>query len=169
MKTITLGGTKAAGRVALVDDEDYELVMQHKWHVDERRLPSGRIKGPYAVATTYPGGRRTNVKMHKLITGWPQTDHINHNGLDNRRENLREASNSQNAYNQRPQIGRASAFKGVRWHPQTGGAAGGRWMAAIQSNGVVHHLGHFLSEEEAALAYDAAARELHGEFAYTNF
>jgi hypothetical protein len=167
MRTVRLGGKIAAGRVALVDDEDYDLVMQYTWHVLEE-IRGARTYGPYARTNVYLGGRRRTIGMHKLITGWPQTDHADRNGLNNQRSNLRPATTIQNTHNQRPQTGRSSAFKGVRWHPGKT-ERGGRWAAAIKLNGTVHYLGHFLSEEDAARAYDAAARELHGEFAYTNF
>ena len=168
MKTVPLGGKKAAGRVALVDDGDYDLVMQYRWHVSEFPRPrAGRSRGPYAHATTYPEGRRTTISMHALISRYPQTDHKDHNGLNNQRSNLRPATDVQNSANRLPQLERSSAFKGVRWRKYRNG--GGCWRASIMSNGVVYRLGHFAVEEDAARAYDAAARRLSGEFAYTNF
>jgi hypothetical protein len=101
--------------------------------------------------------------MHQLITGWPLTDHINGNGLDNRRANLRPASAEENQRNQRKTHG-TSRYKGVCWFKATK-----RWHAQIRTGGKRHHLGFYTEEVEAALAYDAAARNLFGDFAAVNF
>jgi AP2 domain len=164
MKTVPLHGKKAAGRVALIDNEDYELVSQHRWFIDELTRP-GRDSGPYAQANIrHPDGRHTTIRMHKLITGWPQTDHINHDGLDNRRANLRPATGSQNLANQRTQDGRTSSFKGVWWRSDTR-----KWAAMIKVNGHKRHLGDFAAEDDAACAYDVAALAAWGEYAHLNF
>src|SRR5580704_12477253 len=99
MKTVPLHGAKAAGRVALVDDDDYELVMQYRWRVIENR--SG-----VAYACSSPG--RTTLAMHKLITGWARTDHEDGNGLNNQRYNLRPATLQENARNSRSYRGSSS-------------------------------------------------------------
>jgi len=163
MQTIPLYGRKANGRVALIDDEDYELVSQYRWHVMESQLPGRRPAGPYAEASL-PNGRRQPPKtlMHRLITGYAITDHINHDGLDNRRANLREATVAQNQQNRR--ANGASAFKGVAWDRQHS-----RWVAKIAVSGRTINLGRFAAEVDAARAYDAAAVELFGEFAFINF
>lgn len=162
MKTVPLYGAKAAGRVALVDDEDYELVMQYRWRVWEKRRPSGTIDGPYAVAGL-PSEHRwgARVKMHKLLTGWPMTDHRNGDGLDNQRSNLRPTTKARNNHNQSPQHGTSSQFKGVTWHKKAG-----KWQAAIKVNGKNRYLGVFTSEEAAACAYADAALAVQGEHAY---
>jgi len=161
LRSIPLGGKLAAGRVAIVDDEDYELVSRHSWSIQERKR-ARKPSGPYAQA---PGPEGSGpILMHKLITGWPMTDHINGNGLDNRRSNLRPVTNHQNRMNQSPQIGRASRFKGVTWDAQRQ-----KWQARITFNYKQHALGRFTSEEDAARAYDAAATEMFGEFAWLNF
>jgi len=169
MKTVPLYGKKAAARVVRVDDGDYELVIQYRWNVTEKERVGarGRVRkqGPYAI-TNYqrPDGRRTMIYMHKLITGWPRTDHRNHDGLDNQRENLRDATVGQNTANQLPQEGTSSAFKGVSWD-----RVNRRWLVHVTWDHRQHHVGRFDSEEEAARAYDAAAIGLFGEFAYLNF
>jgi AP2 domain len=99
--------------------------------------------------------------MHKLITGYAQTDHINHDGLDNTRANLRPVTAAQNAQNKRPQEGGASRYRGVTWDR-------GKWRAVIHLNRVPRHLGSFDREEDAADAYDRAALEMYGEYAYLN-
>lgn len=164
MKTVRLAGKKAAGRVVLVDDKDFDLVNDYGWFVfDQKRR--GRLHGPYAATNvTLPDGRRTMIYMHKLITGWPQTDHINHDGLDNQRANLRPATQAQNRHNGRPYARGTSQYKGVSWNRERRA-----WVAQITRSGRVCNLGRFFSETDAARAYDAAAREAYGEYAYLNF
>lgn len=166
MRTVPLRGKKAAGRVALVDDGDYDLVSQYKWRVYQRpaseRYPAA---GPYAIMSIREGGRNTSLFMHCLIMGMVGVDHKNHDGLDNQRSNLRPANQSQNSQNQRPTRGGASKYKGVFLVKKSG-----LWRAAIGVGGRrQRRLGDFTSELEAAYAYDAAARELFGEFACPNF
>lgn len=139
---------------AIVDVEDAEAVSQRYWrpHVSEANL--------YAKG----GG----VLLHRFILGLPphnpRVDHIDGDGLNNRRENLRLATPAQNSANMRARPGSLSGFKGVTWSKNAK-----RWRAKIRANGRHRHLGYFTSEEEAARAYDDAARELHGEFACVNF
>lgn len=154
MKKIPLNGARAGGRVALVDDADYELVSQYKWHASYTKS-----SGPYAATCSKVGGTWKTFRMHKLITGWPQTDHVNGDGLDNRRSNLRSATSSQNSANSRPTRG-TSRFKGVSWS-----LTRSKWHAKICVNGKKLHLGYFASEPEAALAYRTAAIAAFGEYA----
>ena len=164
MKTVPLHGKKAAGRVALVDDADYELVSRYRWRVYQRSQP-GHDSGPYAVAhIRRTDGRWTTTTMHQLILGCNGIDHRNLNGLDNQRSNLRPATQPQNMGNTRSHADSSSAFKGVSWIRQSQ-----KWRGQIQVNGHKHHLGYFASEEDAARAYDAAAREVFGSFARLNF
>jgi hypothetical protein len=158
MRTISLRGQLAAGRVALVDCRDYELLSQYPWRVIEAARP-GRMNGPYA-ATGHEA-----VLMHCLILGLKGVDHINHDGLDNRRSNLRPATRDQNNHNERPRSGSVSPFKGVTWD----GRYRGRWQARIAIDGRRHSLGCFGTEAEAARAYDLAARCAWGEYAWLNF
>lgn len=102
--------------------------------------------------------------MHALITGFRKTDHRDRDELNNRRSNLRDGSSGRNECNQRAQRGRSSQYKGVWWHTQNR-----CWVAGIQIAGKKHHLGVFQDEEIAARAYDAAAREKFGEYAWLNF
>lgn len=164
MRTIFLGGEKAAGRVAIVDDEDHELVAEYSWHVHESVRGSGRMAGPYAKTNVRIEGRPTSLLMHNLIMGVVGVDHINHDGLDNRRSNLRLASQLENLRNIGPLPGSSSRFKGVYWDSQTR-----RWRSEIKVNGRKRHIGRFDSEEEAARAYDAASLAVSPEFAYLNF
>ena len=165
MRTIPLHGKKAAGRVALVDDADYELVSQYRWRVYQRRRPGCRDSGPYAIAhVRRADGHWTNTTMHQLITGRTGTDHVNMDGLDNQRSNLRPATQSQNMGNTRSHAGSSSPFKGVCWDRQHQ-----KWLAQICVAGRRAYLGRFTGEEDAARAYDAAAREAFGSFARLNF
>lgn len=160
---VPLYGQKARGRVALVDDADFDLVMQYRWHA---------IDGEVArKSTTYAGtsalrdatGKQITVRMHTLLTGWALVDHIDRNGLNNRRSNLRPATGSQNMANRRTPP-HSSRFKGVRWYPRNK-----KWNARITHEGKPRHLGYFENEIDAAKAYDAAARRLFGEYALPNF
>jgi len=162
MREILLGGRVANGRVALIDDEDFELVSQHRWHVFESNS-HGCQAGPYAFATIRVNDRKTKIQMHRLITGYPYTDHVNHDGLDNRRANLRPATNAQNNHNQRPRKSTSSQYKGVTWHRQVK-----KWQATIKLDGKCHYLGVFVIEEDAAHAYNAAALDAYGSYAYLN-
>ena len=150
MRTVLVGDD-----FAFVDDDDFDLVSQHAWH----RAPRKQVV--YA-RTNLPDGR--SEYMHRLIMGCPdrQVDHRNGDGLDNRRENLRLATNAQNSANQRPRGG-SSRFKGVALCKQTG-----RWEANIRVNYRQRKLGRFDTEEQAAAAYDAAAAEAFGEYAHLN-
>jgi len=161
MIAIPLHGPLARGRTALIDDADLGLIEGYRWNVSEYRAGMTHQHGPYARAAI-PGSRK-HVYMHQLITGWPATDHLNRNGLDNRRANLRRATKTQNAGNSPHRPGSSSRFKGV-CRP----AGRTKFMAQIRDNGRNVYLGVFESEMDAALAYDVAAREIFGEFAYLN-
>ena len=137
------------------------MVMRHRWTAwfDRRRGPDPI----YAMTNIWRDGRRTTTRMHQLITGWSLTDHIDRNGLNNQRSNLRVATGRQNGLNSRSPGG-GSRYKGVQWHKQAR-----RWRARIRAHGVNYELGCYRNEADAGRAYDAAARELFGEFAYLNF
>jgi hypothetical protein len=145
------------GHVALVDDEMARFFAGVTWRAEAR--------GPilYAVRTV-PVGSPVSRYMHKRLTGWARTDHINGNGLDNRRANLRPADHSRNAQNGRAHRDGQSGFKGVSFDRRHG-----RWFGQIRANGEHFHLGTFGDPADAAKAYDAAAREAFGEFAALNF
>lgn len=150
------------GAIALVDDEDYERVAALRWS----QLPHGYAKSHLVSRVD---GRRVDkgIYMHRLVLDakpGQQVDHINHDRLDNRRCNLRFCNFSQNQANRSPQWPhrRSSKYKGVSRAPRA-------WIAGISAGGHTRHIGSFLSEEDAARAYDAAAREAYGEYAVLNF
>lgn len=153
------------GYKALVDEQDYSYLRQWSW-----RVFVNREGNTYAVTTTSrraSGGRRY-LAMHTLIAARMglsslQVDHRNGNGLDNRRRNLRPATSRQNAWNRGPQSNNVVGLKGVTRITKTG-----RYRASIRVNGRQRHLGCFATAEEAARAYDKAARFHFGEFARLN-
>lgn len=150
------------GRVALVDDEDYERLSAFVWQHAAKSDP--RFTG-YAVRYVTENKKTRRVWMHREVLGAPaglEVDHINGNGLDNRRENLRLATRQQNARNRRPWG--ASRYLGVTWL-----ATEGCWKAQIKTAGRLAYLGRHRSEAVAAAAYDKAAMEHFGEFARLNF
>lgn len=147
------------GQFALIDTSDYDRVSEYKW----ASLGRGRL----FYASSHERGSNKNLPMHRLVLNAPkgmQVDHINCDGLDNRRANLRLCTTSQNCQNQRRQLGSTSGYKGVCWSRQDY-----CWIAYIKLNSVRRHLGSFDTAEKAAKAYDKAALELFGEFARPNF
>lgn len=163
MLEIPLTGKKAQGRVVLIDDNDLELIAPYSWYLWEEVRKRG-LRGPYALAGIKRDGRWGIIKMHKLITGWDRTDHIDGNGLNNQRSNLRPASSQQNQANSRSVAGSSSLYKGVTWSKDRE-----RWVAQIRVDGKQKHLGRFTDETDAAKAYDDAARRYFGEYARLNF
>lgn len=144
------------GYFTIVDADDYERLNKYKWHVKVKRT------GCYA----YRSEGKTKIAMHRQILNAPQQlqcDHINHDGLDNRRANLRLCTPQQNACNRKP-LERTSKYKGVYWS-----RGNKKWRAEIRNNGRKIHIGYYYYEMDAAIAYDDVAIELFGEFAYLNF
>ena len=148
-------------KFAIVDDEDYDELVKYKWYAWKA------YDGLYYGRRSYckKAGTRTTQTMHRFLTGYQQTDHANGNGLDNRRENLRESTTSQNTINRRKHVdGTSSKYKGLYWNKSVK-----KWRAAIRIKGKVKHIGYFDSELSAALVYDSYARHFHGEFGTYNF
>ncbi len=152
------------GTFSVIDATDYLLVSGRSWHV-----ATCRNRHETGVAYGYSQGRgkpQRTVLLHRLLMQPPSdlvVDHIDGDIRNNRRSNLRVCTNAQNLMNKHVTPNRKrGSFKGVKFD-------GRRWSAAIKASCVVHYLGLFPSEKEAALAYDCAARRLHGEFANLNF
>lgn len=145
------------GFVAIVDDEDADLVQEFKWYALVMRP-----NGIYAARTVWNKGNQRTEYLHRLLLNPPpgfHVDHKNRDTLDDRRENLRVATPRQNMANAPARSGR---FKGVRPLKNI-------WTARITIDGRDRHLGCARSAEEAARMYDAAALEIYGEFALLNF
>lgn len=149
------------GYVALVDDEDYDRVSQHKWHAKVG------IDVNYAAAAIRESrGKFRFTQLHRFVMGATdpliRVDHIDRDGLNCRRNNLRLATHMQNSVNRKLHSNNTSGFKGVSI------TKSGRWLARIRIERCLRRLGVFDTAQEAALAYDAAAMRHFGEFARTN-
>lgn len=145
------------GKYTLVDDADFEWLNQWKWHAIKN------YNKFYALRTE----KEKNIRMHRFILNPPfkkEIDHINGDGLDNRRENLRICTHSENLKNREKQSNNLSGFKGVCWNKSDK-----RWVGQIFLKGKkCIYLGFFKTKEEAALAYNQAAKKYFGEFAKLN-
>lgn len=154
MKTIEL----TQGKETIVDDEDYERIINsdYQWYAIHNRK------------TYYAYGHRNGeyMLMHRFIMGAPsnlEIDHINRNGLDNRRSNLRLATPSQNRCN--AIYPNKTGYRGVHIDNRKNK----KYRAGISINGKSKKLGLYYTAEEAAMAYDEAAKMYHGEYATLNF
>jgi len=147
----------------MLDEKDYYELNDYKWVI------SGNGSKFYAVRLVKKGPGKTKIEyLHRVIMQPGDgllVDHKNRNTFDNRRENLRSATQSQNHGNSQPDKTNASSkFKGVSFYTRTK-----RWMAKIKFEGKAIWLGYHDCEIEAAKAYDAAAKKYFGEFARLNF
>ena len=160
MKTLIINSKTHGICNVLLDDEDYENVIKHKWFV----IKTGKYV--YAARWHY-GEKNIMILLHRMINKTPigfVTDHKNRNSLDNQKHNLRTATVSQNAANIKSQENSTSQFLGVYWETRRN-----KWFVTIKSNKKNKFIGRFDEEVEAAKAYDKAAIECHGEFANLNF
>ena len=149
-----------------------KISQQDKWILEVFpiwRSIKNHIRVMRKIKTEY-GFAREEYYLHRLILGAPvkgfEIDHIDRDGLNNTRENLRLASRGENTYNKDKAVGTTSKYRGVackrvnnRKNP---------WTAYISKAGKRYELGYFKTEKEAALAYDEKARELWGSFAFQN-
>ncbi len=165
MKEIKIYSKKFGEFSVLIDDEDYDRLMRWTWHIV--KWP----RGIYARRHSDIDGVRKFVLMHREIFGVTDPnvflDHKDRNGLNNQKSNLRIATRAENARNSRKRQDSASKYKGVCWSK-----ADKKWKAVIcytAGRWKTKHLGIFILEEDAAHAYDRAARELFGEYASLNF
>lgn len=155
---IPLNSRKHPDLVTIIDQEDYERVSRYRWNAVRSRH-TWYARHDFGIHRK--GGPRF-MYLHRFLMDHPDglVDHRNRDGLDNRRENLRITDRYGNSRNVPPF---RDGLKGVM-RERTG-----RWRAQISCHGITHHLGVYESEGLAGKAYDAAAREMFGEFAYLNF
>lgn len=142
------------GKVAIVNPDDYPAPSELKWHAN-------LIHGVWYAQHTTAG--KYVIGLHTFLTGYREVDHLDGDGLNNRRENLRDADgrNSANTHSHRDGT---SQYKGVSWHESRH-----KWTAQLTVCGRKQHLGYFAVETDAARAYDEAARQIHREFGRFNF
>ena len=146
-----------AGKFALVDEADYTLASQRTWCAMRNNNCWHVGRSTWAPEL----GRCRTEYLHTLLTGYAKTDHVNGNGLDNRRINLREATHAQNSANRGPNRNSTTGLKGVFQR-------GVSYRAQIKVDGNLIRLGRFKDPIAAARAYNAAALEHFGEFAWLN-
>ena len=143
------------GRIAFVDDEDFKKVNQYKWYYHK--------EGYARRNSSRKEGKQKCLFMHNLIVDVPEgfyPDHHNGNGLDNRKENLRIATNTQNQHNAKIRKDNKSGHRGISLVKGYK-----KWQAGIKINGRLEYLGYFNTKQEAVDAYHKVSKPLHGEFA----
>lgn len=149
--------TLTQGYQAVVDASDAHLIERFSWHA----APGTRTV--YARSFVWRNGRKKGIRLHRVIMNAPddmEVDHINGDGLDNRRCNLRLAKHAENMRNRRMPASNTSGFKGVSWHTRSR-----KWKAQICIGGRPTSLGLFTTPEAAHAAYVEAAVAFYGEFA----
>jgi hypothetical protein len=150
------------GKFAKVDDGDFEFLVKHKWCV-----LTGKSHRLYAARYKKQNKKMSIFLMHRVVTSAPVglvVDHINGDGLDNRRSNLRVCSMVGNIQNSKIRSDNTTGYKGVYYRKSKG-----KYISGIMQNGKRIYLGSFETAEEAARAYDQKARELFGPLAWLNF
>lgn len=161
---------KYTGRKILVDDEDYERINQFNW------TDGGTIRRYFSVKRKIKEGYAFNINASRTTIAYVSIanevmqcfdgqmfDHIDRDPANNQKLNLRLCTHQQNGMNRTKQKNVSSKYMGVSWHKTIS-----KWIARIKKNGKLFHLGYFLKEEDAARAYNNAAKELFGEFANIN-
>ena len=147
------------GRYAIVDDDDYNKLVVNRWYYGEYG------KTGYAKRASKDRERKC-IRMHHevlpLVAGY-MIDHINGDGLDNRKQNLRLVTKSQNMMNSGVRKNSTSGYKGVCWAKRYN-----KWVVHIWKDYKQIFIGYFKDPKEAALAYNKAAKIYHGEYAYMN-
>ena len=177
-KQLIIESKKHGTHTVLIDEEDWEIIEGYKWYIQKPQkgktfyvhtsvIDPDKDEWYIRPCDGARWRRRTVIAMHRLITKCPkglQVDHINQNGLDNRKENLRICINDQNQYNKKPDVSNSSGLKGVSWNKKRN-----KWNAQISIEKVRTNIGNFNTKEEAARVYDANAHHYYGEFAFLNY
>lgn len=163
MKKIPLRNVQGRTRgYALIDDTDYKRVSRMRWHMVPRKYATYAM-GSYKDGQT---GKWKRIFLHRFILKARPglvVDHINHNGLDNRRKNIRACSSSENIINSKIKKSNTSGFRGVCWDTHNK-----RWRAEITAKNKQIYIGIFKDKESAAKAYNSFAIKLHGKYAKIN-
>ena len=162
MKLIDCSTRNHPNTFAMVDDEDFDSLNQWKWGNRTKKRETS-----YAVRHVGHGKKQKTILMHRQLLNPEKNqlvDHIDRNGLNNQRSNIRVCSIQQNSYNIRPKRNGSSRYKGVYWSK-----VGKVWIAKIKANNKNIQLGRFNDEAEAAKVRDLASIKYHGDFAYLNF
>lgn len=170
MKKIYINSAVYGNKICMVDDEDYATLSIYKWSLNNGKYATRQIsrKGKMSGDNKHTC-KQHKVLMHRIITNTLgckdiEVDHIDGNPLNNKRNNLRVCTHSQNMKNIKPYTKRKSSlYKGVTYNK-----ASNKWMASIHSNCDRIYLGLYVTEKMAAVAYNNAARLYHGEFANLN-
>jgi len=158
MKNMHYEITTVNGDIVLIDVEDYKKLSKYKWYTVENQT---------GIVYVVRYANHKTIAMHREIMSPPKgkhVDHIDRNGLNNLRSNLRICTPSQNLCNAKKRRDNTSGFKGVSFYKRTG-----KWEVSIKKDYKTKHLGHYATAEEAAKVYDKAAKELHGQYAVLNF
>ena len=153
MKKIALYGEKGKGKYIFLDNEDFGKVNQYKWYYE-----SG-----YATNKSW---LKPKIRIHQLILkskNNKEIDHINGNGLDNRKCNLRLVSHKNNSINRKINKNNSSGFKGVSFKKDIH-----KWQSSIRVNYKIIYLGYFKTAKEGAIAYNQAALKYFGQYARLN-
>jgi hypothetical protein len=166
-KQILLNSEKHPGHMTTVDDEDYDILIQYKWHPHFEK----NSNNVYACSSIIVNQKQTEIKMHRFLMQLHGhdienkiIDHQDQNGINNQKENLRICTRLENSYNsKKPRNGKTSKYKGVYLH-----TTNNNFIAHIRANGKMTHIGSFDNEEDAAYAYNEKAIEYFGEFASLN-
>lgn len=143
----------------LVDNDDHDYAMSRTWRLNAKKYAC------YSTGNVKTGTYKKHL-FHRIIMnveGDLKIDHVNRNTLDNRKSNLRVASDLQNQMNKRGYLGCSSKFKGVTWDKQFK-----KWAVRVMLSGKQHFVGRFKNEKEAGRAYNKKSKELFGDFAYQN-
>lgn len=164
MRKIDISTPTYPNKFALVDDEDYHWLICYKWYCAQN------VNGTfYARYKSYAEEKPKELHMHRLIMKAKMNELVDHkdfNGLNNQKENLRLCTKAQNNIHSGPKITNVSGYKGVIKDARNKNNI--RWRAQITIDYKAIHLGSFSTKEEAAKAYNKAAYDAFGEFAYLN-
>lgn len=166
MKFIEINSAgKYAGKYFVkVDDEDYDYLSKYKWHIKANGSKTYAI-GPVSLSRITGESSMHRILMKHLLSGKLMVDHIDGDGLNNQKTNLRIATRSQNMANRNSTPNSSSKYLGVSWDNSR---VKKKWRAQITFNGERTYIGNYATEEEAALAYNEVAKKYHGNFSNPN-